>query len=325
MASKLPPPFRPMLATLGDQPFDSEEHVFEVKWDGVRTLAFCDGDGATLYSRTKRDVSIQYPEFTALNERLSVSDAVLDGEIVAMDENGRPSFGRIQHRIGLTRPGDVRRGQERYPLDLLLFDVVYADGEWLKDVPLADRIERLEAIVDFGDDIIRSEPVRERGVALFRAAEDQGLEGIVAKKLSSHYYPDRRSRDWTKVKVVHSLSVVICGWTHGERSRSKTFGALLMGMYDDSGDLQFIGSVGTGFKEADLRAIREALDQMSVEAPPLFEVPKELKGVNWVHPTLVAEIEYREMTAYRRLRAPSFKGFRSDIGPEACLLSDVYP
>lgn len=321
--SRLPEPFRPMMATLGEKAFDSSDHVFEVKWDGVRTLAFCDDEGTRLYSRTGRDVSAQYPEFLGLHERLDAADAVLDGEIVAMDEAGRPSFGRIQHRIGLSKPGDIRRGQELYPLELLLFDVPFASGEWLKESPLEDRMQRLDALVGFGDNVSRSDGVREKGRALFEAAQTKGLEGIVAKKLSSYYYPDKRTRDWTKIKVVHSLSAVVCGWTAGEGSRAKTFGALLMGMFDDAGALRFIGAVGTGFKEADLRAIRDALDEMGTQEPPIDEVPKEIRGANWVHPVLVAEVAYREMTDYLRLRAPSFKGFRSDVEPADCLLAEV--
>lgn len=320
--SGLPPIFAPMLPTLVDEAFDSPDHLFEIKWDGVRVLAFCDRSSTTLYSRTGRNCTPQYPEFSRLHERLKVPNAVLDGEIVALDANARPSFELLQSRINLSRPSDITRGVERIALDLVLFDVPFAGAEWLGGLPLTGRIERLGAGVDFGERVLRSEAIPLHGCALFEAARARGLEGIVAKAMKSHYIPGKRTRDWLKVKTKYDIDVVIGGWSPGQNARSSSLGALQVGAYDAEGKLRYLGSVGTGFTERTLRQIRPELEARESPVRP-FADPVAVKGVRWVRPELVAMVEYRELTRAPRLRAPSFKGLREDKRPEECLLPEA--
>lgn len=308
-----------MLPTLTQRAFDSPEHLFEVKWDGVRVLAFCDGSSTRLYSRTGREVTHQYPEFNQLAARLNVPNAVLDGEIVALDANSRPSFERLQSRINLSRPSDIARGVSQIALDLVLFDVVFDRGEWIGSRPLIDRLERLGTSVVFGERVLRSEPIPLHGIALFEAAKAKGLEGIVAKAMKSHYIPGRRTRDWLKVKTTYDIDVVVGGWSAGLNSRASSMGALQVGAYDPEGNLRYLGSVGTGFKDRDLRSIRAKLEEREIATSPFADkIPS--RGIRWARPELVARVEYRELTNGMRLRAPSFKGLRDDKRPEECTL-----
>lgn len=318
-ASGLPEVFAPMLPTLTDKAFDSPDHLFEVKWDGVRVLAFCEGPSTRLYSRSGREVTHQYPEFKDLADRLNVPNAVLDGEIVALDEKSRPSFERLQNRINLSRPSDIARGVSRISLDLVLFDLVFDSGDWLGGRPQVDRIERLGSSVSFGERVLRSEPIPVHGIALFEAAKAKGLEGIVAKAAMSHYLPGRRTRDWLKIKTTYDIDVVVGGYSAGLNSRSSSLGALQVGVYDPEGKLRYIGSVGTGFKDRDLVMVKAKLDAIASPVSP-FADKLPLKGIRWVRPELVAKVEYRELTRGLRLRAPSFKGLRDDKPPEECTL-----
>lgn len=319
----LPPLFAPMLPTLVDEPFDSPVHVFEIKWDGVRVLAFCDASATRLYSRTGRDVSRQYPEFSDLHRRLKVTNAVLDGEIVALDPDSRPSFELLQQRINLARDSDIARGVAKVALDLVLFDLPFGDGRWLGGEPLSQRVEELLSAVEFGGRVLRSEPVPHQGKALFEAARARGLEGVIGKRIGSHYLPGKRTRDWLKVKTTHSVDCVIGGVSAGQRARSGSFGALLIGVYE--GDrLRYIGSVGTGFTSDTLRMLKALLDSLRTTECP-FSEPPPVRGAVWVKPSLVCEVEFRELTTGLRLRAPSFKGLRSDKRPDECTLDQLRP
>ena len=305
-----------MLATMSDKPFDSPDFVFEAKWDGVRALAFCEEGRTRIFARSGRDVTHQYPEFASVHEHMNAKEAVFDGEIVAMDERGRPSFERLQSRINLQRAGDIRRGVAQIPLNLVLFDLVFVDGEWIGDRPLLERVDTLKQSFQFGETILLSEGIREDGLALFDAAGERGLEGIVAKKAMSHYIPGRRTRDWIKIKVIKRMSVVIAGWSVGGGSRSSSFGSLITGVYTDEG-LRYIGNVGTGFNDRMLDVLVPKLKELEIDKSALRDPPK-LKGARWTKPELVAEVEYRELTNAFRLRAPVFKGLRDDITPEQC-------
>ncbi len=312
-----------MLPTLVDEPFDSPDHLFEIKWDGVRVLAFCDEAGTRLYSRSGRDVSRQYPEFCDVHRRLRVTNAVLDGEIVALDTEARPSFELLQQRINLSRDSDIARGVGKIPLDLVLFDLPFVRGSWLGGARLEDRIEQLAASIEFGERVLRSEPVAGVGVALYDAAVARGLEGVVGKRIGSPYIPGKRTRDWLKVKTTHTVDCVIGGFSPGQSARSGSFGSLLVGVYEGE-LLRYIGSVGTGFTDATLGMMRRMLDTLKIAASPFAE-PVPVRGARWVQPSLVCEVEYRELTSGLRLRAPSFKGLRTDKRPEECTLDQLTP
>jgi bifunctional non-homologous end joining protein LigD len=312
-----------MLPTLVKEPFDSAEHLFEVKWDGVRVLAFCEPGSTRLFSRSSREVTHQYPEFADLHRQLRASNAVLDGEIVALDPAARPSFELLQRRINLSRPSDIERGVRLIGLDLVLFDLPFLDGTWIGGLTLQARLERLSASVEFGERVLRSDPIPEHGIALFNAARAKGLEGVVGKARLSHYIPGKRTRDWLKVKTVQELDCVIGGFTPGLNARASSLGALLVGLYEQ-GALRYVGSVGTGFSDKALAAMRSLLESIEAPVSPFAEAPR-IKGARWVEPKLVCTVEYREMTTGLKLRAPSFKGLRDDKLPEECVVADQVP
>lgn len=309
-----------MLPTFTEDPFDSPDYVYEVKWDGVRVLAFCDPNGTRLVSRTKHDVTHQYPEFGDLHTMVKPATAVVDGEIVALDPDGRPSFELLQKRINIARPADIARAAAQQPLHLVLFDLVFAGGQWLGGQPLAERAVGLRSTVRFGDRILCSEQIPEHGLALFQAVRARGLEGIVAKRSASRYTPGKRTRDWLKIKTAYDLDCVVGGYTAGKKGRADSLGALLLGVYDEDG-LRYVGSVGTGFDQSTLAVLRYGLDGIRTDQNP-FCGPVPVKQARWVEPSLVCKVQYRELTAGKKLRAPSFKGVRGDKAPRECRLPE---
>jgi bifunctional non-homologous end joining protein LigD len=323
------PNLDPMFATLSTDPFDSDKWIFEVKWDGVRALAVC-ADETVLLSRTKREITATYPEFERLHERIVALEAVVDGEIVAL-ANGKPSFERLQARMNLQKPRDIERMIKQVPVVYIAFDLLYLDGRSLVETPIEDRKKLLGEIVVPAPNVLVSDYVENDGTALFEAARAQGLEGIVAKRQGSPYRPGRRTREWIKIKTVHDADVVVGGWSRGEGSRSATFGALLIGAYSD-GELRFLGAVGTGFSERTLAETMPKLQEIEAEDCPFAggieavragRFGKPIIDPHWAEPVLVARIEYRELTAGGRLRAPSFKGLRTDKLATDCRFEDL--
>jgi bifunctional non-homologous end joining protein LigD len=318
-----------MFATLATEPFDSDDWIFEVKWDGVRALAVC-SDETALFSRTKRDITPTYPEFERFHERIVALEAVVDGEIVAL-ANGKPSFERLQARMNLQKPREIERMMKQVPVVYVAFDLLYLDGRSLIEAPVEERKRLLSEIVVPAPNVLVSDYVEGEGTALFEAARAQGLEGIVAKRLGSPYRPGKRTREWIKIKTVHDADVVVGGWSGGEGSRSTTFGALLVGAYSD-GELRFLGAVGTGFSERTLAETMTKLREVESDECPFAggidavrsgRFGKPIIDPHWAQPSLVARIEYRELTAGGRLRAPSFKGLRTDKPATDCLFEDL--
>lgn len=330
-----PPAFTPMLATPYDHPFDDDRWVFEVKWDGVRVLTttfrpgFGDEGHVRLVSRQGNDVTEGYPELADLWERVLAYHAVLDGELVLLGPDGVPNFQLLQSRMHV-RGEQARRAAQRRPITYVVFDVLEVDGETLIDRPLSERLEILEALLIEGDAgpghgrLVRSEPVRGDGVRLYEAVSSRGLEGVVAKRLTSRYHPGRRSPEWRKIKVRHRATAVIGGWLSGEGSRT-ALGALLVGFRDAEGALQYAGRVGSGFDDAELDRLTGLLAERETASSPFADLerlppeakrPKARGGARWCRPELVCEIEYTERTDVGRLRAPVYKGMRPDVNPE---------
>ncbi|MDQ4095955.1 MAG: non-homologous end-joining DNA ligase, partial [Actinomycetota bacterium] len=323
------PPLQPMLATLERDAFDDPTWIFEPKWDGVRTLAVC-GDETKLLSRKNNDMTPTYPELQKLHEQLVALEAVVDGEIVAFDK-GRPSFEKLQSRINLQNERDIKRATKSCPVTLIAFDLLYLDGRSVCDEPVEERKRLLDKLIVPSPIVQVSTVVPEEGRALAEAAAQRGLEGIVAKRLGSTYRTAKRSRDWLKIKVVHEADVVVGGWSKGEGSRATSFGALLVGAYDEEG-LHFLGSVGTGYSQQTIDELLPQLRAIAGDECPFVEgaagikggrFGKPIKNPTWVQPELVAKVEFRELTSAPRLRAPSFKGLRSDKEPHECLLADL--
>lgn len=321
-----PPPLEPMLATLTDGPFDDPAWGFEPKWDGVRALAVCD-TSTRLFSRNGKDVTSGYPELAGLHDRLVALDAVVDGEIVAF-QDGRPSFQSLQQRMHVREPRRVEALAKRIPVVFMAFDLLYLDGKDLTDEPLRQRREALEEILVPDDHVQLSPLVEGAGEALYRAAEERGLEGIVAKRLDSRYETGARSRAWLKVKLTFDADVVIVGWTEGEGRRRGRIGSLVMAVYDSEG-IRYVGNVGTGFDRAALEDAARRLEAIETSDPPfdrsVIRSSPELRRAHWVEPRLVAVVEHRQLTDAGRLRAPSFKGWRDDKAPQECTFDQLQP
>jgi bifunctional non-homologous end joining protein LigD len=294
-----------MLAVRRSEPFSDPAWGFEIKWDGVRTVLSFDGSATVLRSRRGRDVTATYPEVaTAPLPR----PLILDGEIVALDPEGRPSFERLQRRMNLRSPAQIAAAATGVAIDYVVFDLLYDGGPVIAEpwVRRRSRLARLELPARF----THLPAVDEDPTALWDLVRSRGMEGIVAKRLESVYRPGERSADWQKIGLFRIARAVVGGFTTGEGGRSGAFGALLLGQWV-AGGLRWVGAVGSSFSDASLVAIRAALDEMTVGTCPFvprFGVPK----ATWVQPQLVAMVQYKEWTAAGRLRAPSFHGFTDD-------------
>lgn len=305
----------PMLARLSELPRDDGKWAVEVKWDGVRAIAYCKPGRVELQTRNLNDVSAQYPEVRRISRALGSHDAVLDGEIVAFDENGRPSFERLQQRIHNTDENVVRRRMKTHPVVYVVFDLLYLDGRDLISEPYSRRRELL-AELDLNGESWQT-PGHSVGHAkeLLAASKDQGLEGVMLKRLDSIYAPGKRDGTWLKVKNVSRQEFVVGGWTPGEGRRKKQVGALLVGYFEDNDGepvLRYGGKVGTGFSEEELVALTARLASLEQKGSPFGAGPKPPKGAHFVEPCLVAEVEFREMTKEGMVRHGAYKGMRED-------------
>ncbi|WP_205698147.1 DNA ligase D [Conexibacter sp. SYSU D00693] len=311
-AEPMPEVLTPMLARLGDLPPQDDDWAFEVKWDGVRAVVFSTPGRIRFVSRTGNDITPRYPELHRMNRALSMHDAVLDGEVVAFDEQGRPDFGLLQSRIHLSGEARVRRVAKERPVTFIAFDLLWLDGHSLMGEPYEERRARLKELLAPGERWQVPDHVVGGGAALLAATREQGLEGVIAKKLGTPYEPGRRSGCWIKVKNRMRQEVVIGGWVPGEGRRRERIGALLVGVRDD-GRLRAVGRVGTGFTEAELDRLRAALEPLVVDSSPFDGGgPAPPRGSVFVRPTLVCEVEFVEWTRDGVLRAPSYKGLRDD-------------
>ena len=310
----------PMLATLGSATDLSEDDdwAFEMKWDGVRAVAYVEDGAVRLVSRNGNDLTRSYPELQELADVTDARSAVLDGEIVALNRAGRPDFGRLQNRMNLTRAADVAKARADVPVHFMLFDLIEADARSLVKEPYDERRAALESLVR----------PRERGVVQVPPAFDGdledaiassiqlGLEGVMAKKRDSTYSTGRRSRAWVKIKHSSTQEVIVGGWRPGKGRRANGVGSLLLAVPDDDG-LRYVGRVGTGFRDRDLDSMLAQLSRLERKTNPMIDVPRaDAADAHWVTPRLVGEVEFAEWTATRRLRQPSWRGWRTDKSPE---------
>jgi len=316
-----PPAFPPMLAEGGWKAFDGDDWWFEPKFDGIRSVTPMATDATHLVTRNGRDVTEKYPELRMIHELVDQVNAVLDAEIVAFDEDGKNSFEALQQRMNLSNEREIKRISSKIPVALVAFDLLWLDGHDLTGLGLEERRELLETIVEQDHRLQVVTYVEGGGKAFAEVARELGLEGVVAKRTGSTYQPGRRSPDWRKIKLTNSQDCVILGWTPGQGGRSGTFGALLVGAYDD-GQLLWIGQVGTGFTRATLDRVLEALAPLKRPTPPIDDPElAKVRGATFVEPELVCEVEYLEITkSTKKMRAPSFKGLRDDKSPDECVL-----
>ena len=309
---------RPMLATSGTLGMVSRgEWALEWKWDGIRVLARADGGGIRLLSRRGNDVTATYPELAGL-PRVLRGDALVDGEIVALDDQGRPSFERIQQRMNLARPREIERVLAAVPVRLLLFDVLEIAGSSVMSEPYERRRERLERLVRLRRGIPVELPAAASGTPeeAFEESRRLGLEGLVAKRPDSPYRPGVRSEAWVKLKLTRTQEVVIGGYRKGSGTRTGRIRSLLVGIPGDHG-LEYAGRVGSGFREVELDRLLRRLGDLEQAAPPFLEVPAaDAVDAVWLRPELVGEIEFGEWTRTGVARHPRWRGLRPDKSPD---------
>jgi bifunctional non-homologous end joining protein LigD len=317
----MPEDVKPMLARSGPLPPEDGRWAYEIKWDGVRAIGYAEGGRLRLASRNGRDITPRYPELRALGRALGAREAVLDGEVVAFDADGRPSFQRLQGRMHLTGEHAVRRLAEREPVTYVIFDLLFLDGHSLMALPYAERRERLAALQLAGPTWQTPAHHVGDGAALLQATGAQGLEGVLAKRLDAPYAPGRRSQGWVKVKNYRRADVVIGGWLPGEGNRAGRIGALLVG-YREGEELRYAGRVGTGFTQAELERLQARLAPLERPTSP-FAGRQPPRDAHFVEPELVCTVEYSEWTQARTLRQPSYKGLRDDVDPEDVVFDDA--
>ena len=307
----MPEKIEPMMAKLGTTvPSPDSAWGFEFKWDGIRALAYVEGGTVRLMSRSGENITPRYPEIHAMGRGIGSREVILDGEIVALDEKGRPSFEEIQQHMGLTSESEVRRKMKVVPVTYMVFDLLWKDGHSLLTEQYVERRHSLAQLKLSGDSW-QTPPFEEGGgQAMLEASAKAGLEGVMAKKLDSHYEPGRRSGVWVKVKNHNRQELVIGGWLEGEGKRRGYPGALLVGYYD-KGKLVYAGKVGTGFTDTMLEKLAALMKPVAQVKSP-FDVGSPPRAAHYVKPKLVAEFEFVEWTRSGNLRAPAFKGLRTD-------------
>jgi bifunctional non-homologous end joining protein LigD len=301
-----------MRAISGELPPDGE-WAFEIKWDGVRAISFIEDRTLRLQSSNEIDITTRYPELSGFGSALGDRTLILDGEIVAFDDAGRPSFGLLQHRMHLASPREARERAAEMPVCYLLFDILHLDGTDVTALPYVERRTVLEDVVETGGCWQVPGWHDGEGAALRTAVEDRGLEGLMAKRKESRYEPGKRSPNWRKIKVRREQEFVIGGWAPGEGNRSGYLGALLLGYYED-GALRYAGKVGTGFKARDLRLLQTLLAERAIDTCPFDPPPPRpfARVAKWVRPDLVAQVAFGEWTSEGILRHPSYLGLRDD-------------
>ncbi len=314
----------PMLATLARAPFSHPDWLFEPKLDGLRAIAFLRDGKVRLLSRGGRDATKGYPSLAAELTEQPALEAVFDGEIIAPDEQGRPSFQRLQQRMNLQNEEDIRRADSQVPVLYYVFDILYLDGYDLLAVPLEARRRQLERALVPGRRVRLIEQFQQEGETAFQVAVEHGLEGVMAKKRDSAYRPGERSHVWLKVKATLSDEFVVGGYTRGTGARALTFGSLLLGQYDGQGKLRYAGNVGSGFDDRLLEELLARLDKLRASRSPFTgEVNDRGREATWVKPELVAEVKFAQWTDDGRLRAPVFLRLREDKPKEEVERVDV--
>jgi bifunctional non-homologous end joining protein LigD len=313
--SEFPDVFAPMLASPAERPFSGPGWLFEPKLDGIRCIALVKNGKVRLLSRRGLEITYQYPGLALELATLCKRDVVLDGEIIALNEEGRPSFQHLQQRMNLTKRADIARAEANVPAYYFIFDIMHADGYSLTGVKLIDRKPLLDQLID------QSMRVRiissfADGITSYDACVDNGFEGVVGKRIDSRYESGRRSPSWLKVKAQQTGEFVIGGYTAGQGSRSTIFGALLLGYYDDNKKFVYAGSVGTGFDDRLLREVIKRLQPLVADKCPFVKRPDEKKQVTWANPRLVIEVKFMDWTRDGHLRTPVFLRFRDDREPE---------
>ncbi len=316
-----------MAAVVGELPPEDGRWAFEPKWDGMRAVVELEDGQVRIRARSGRDITVEFPELGAL--AAVATDAVLDGEIVALDETGRPSFSRLQQRFGIADPAKSEAAARVVPASFVVFDLLHLGGHDAWQLPYRERRALLEQLVDPEPPLLLSPSGEGDGEHWLEAAREQGIEGVMAKRLDRPYEPGRRSASWRKVKIRHEQEFAVCGWTRGQGRRTDSLGALVLGCRDQDG-WRWVGNAGTGLRDADLQWCSEQLAPTASEHSPFdpdTSALRALREVTWVVPTLVVQVAFAEWTGDGRLRQPSILGRRPDVdvGAVRCVDEVVDP
>jgi len=313
----LPGRLQPMLARADVMPPDDGAWALEMKWDGVRALAFAAHGQVRLVSRTGQDITHAYPELHGLGTAVGPRQALLDGEIVALGESGWPDFEALQHRIHVSSPSAAERLAAHLPVTYLAFDLLHLEGQPLLDLPYRERRALLESLGLHGPSWQTPPSFTEEAAAdVLAVSRQHGLEGIVAKRLESRYEPGKRSGSWRKIKNIRRQEAVVGGWKPGQGNRAGQIGSLLIGVHTPGG-LSYAGHVGTGFTQPTLRMLGRRLAPLRRDSPPFATPvpPEHARGAIWADPVLVVDVAFTGWTRAGRMRAPSYQGLRVDKDP----------
>ena len=309
--------YRPMLAKVAEEAFSDKDWVFEVKWDGFRAIAYVE-EPFSLKSRNEKELKQNFPELQELKKL--ASNIVVDGEIIVMRE-GKPDFQSLLERGQAVSTGEIQRQESRAPAVYIVFDILEKDGKPLTKLPLMERKAILKGSLREGSNVLLCDFIEEKGEAYFQLALEKGLEGVVAKKKDSEYEEGLRTGSWLKIKKLKMCDCVIFGYTRGTAVRAKTFGALLLGLYDKAGKPVYVGKVGTGFTQQTIGVLSDKFEKIKTAVAP-FE-PEAGDVVTWLEPNLVCEVAYQVLTRDMRLRMARFKRLREDKLPSECTLDQV--
>lgn len=301
----------PMLADSREKPPESDNFLYEVKWDGIRALISLDEGELRIRSRNQHDITAKFPELMIPEEAFRASSALFDAEIVCLDDGGKPVFKHVIHRLQQTTDGSIERARAKYPVVCYVFDCLYLDGRPIVNEPLVRRRAWLKDAVKRGTPYRVSETVDDGG-ELFKAAAAMGLEGIIAKEKTSTYQPGKRSAQWLKIKTRQTVDCVIVGYTKGKGDRETLFGALQIAVVED-GNLKYVGKVGTGFDAKLMKEIFSNLKKQKQVKRPIKEKPLDESSTTWIEPKLVCEVQYASLTKDKMLREPVFVRMRLDL------------
>jgi bifunctional non-homologous end joining protein LigD len=320
--AQLPSHINPMLATLIDKPFSDPEWLFETKWDGARAICFIHGGTARFISRNQLEMTAQYPELATITQCIAARQAILDGEIVALDERGVSRFQLLQPRLGRKNPLEIQRLAQQSRIVYYVFDLLYYDGWDLTSCRLLDRKTVLERVLNESNNVRYSEHIIGAGEELYRQVARIPLEGMVAKRLDSHYV-QKRSRNWLKVKTIQEIEVVVGGYTQPRGSRD-FFGSLVVGLYRGR-KLHYVAHIGGGFSQRTLSQLYELMQTLRTDRSPFAAAPQTNEPVQWLQPKLVVQVKFAEWTAEGHLRQPIFLGLREDKKAGEATFESAHP
>ncbi len=317
-------PIPPMLASMAEEPFSKEGWVFEPKFDGIRAIAYVSGGDVKILSRRGLDLTSRYPELVESLEK-SKNDLVLDGEIVAFDEKGRTSFQLLQQASGLRGRGKLDRSKKHIPIRFYVFDILSVDGKKTIAKPLTERKALLKRYLVESNDVRRVDDLGADGNKAFLACLENGLEGVIAKKVDSLYLPGKRVPTWLKLKAAKTSEFLVCGYTEGKGSREDSFGALVLGVINSDDQLVYAGSVGTGFNDSTREKLFKVMQPLKTSTCPFSVRPMAKAIASWLKPEMVVEIKYAEWTMDNKLRMPVFLQVRTDKKPSEARPEVVVP